>query len=579
MPIRVSSFAKRPVFIAAAAVVILGASGASLALGASHQVRVHPDTTVSYTGTTAGAIVQGVQKGTGVGVEGVGGTVNGSIGILGVLKNTATDGVGLEGLVWGPSSTGLYGQGLKNTDTTHPTVGLLGTSTSGIGVEGESLVAAGTGVEGIADDAESSGQVGVNGGAGIFGTNSRNNMLFPGVDGESTVQGGPDAAGGFGLDFLATGNAPDDGALAYAQQIGYEGTIVSNGSGCCPVGVFGEESTTAGSSAALDFNDGVLGDGRNGTGVAGIAGGDGVNLAGFGSPIGGYFAGHESANSVPANVGNSILAEVPDTGTTGFQAYDTSQSVTSVVISRGLVGLMSDTGAPYGAGFAGDLLDGFGANLGTTEFQFTSGGNLNIAGTLTSGASPRIAPRTQNGSTVQEYGARTTMPDIEDFGEGQLAQGAGYVRIDAALANAIDRSTNYLVFITPEGDSNGLYVTAKSPDGFAVRENAGGRHTLAFSYRIVAKPFDESGPRLAVVRPMAQRVDLRVASRGHRDNLDVDAFANYVKHVGWAQAERELQAFKASVTSRALMTTRLPHADSQGNLKVGNTVVQPNPNP
>lgn len=45
----------------------------------------------------------------------------------------------------------------------------------------------------------------------------------------------------------------------------------------------------------------------------------------------------------------------------------------------------------------------------------------------------------------------------------------------------------------------GLYVTRKSPSGFAVRESQGSHTTLAFGYRIVAKPFGDRSARLPMV--------------------------------------------------------------------------------
>jgi len=563
---------KRWIVTVAAAIAILGLTGTSLALGAAHQTKIHPDVTVNYTDSTSGPIVEGIQNGSGVGIEGVAGNVSGSTGILGFLTNTSNPGVGLEGLVYGPSSTGLYGQGLENTDVSHPTVGLLGTSTSGVGVEGESLVAGGVGVEGVAQDGESSGQVGINSGPGVIGTTARDSTLLPGVEGESTVQGGPDAAGGFGLDFFATGNAPDDGLVSYGQELGIEGTITSDGStDCCFGAVFGQESPTSG-SGVVDTNFAVLGNGGNGTGVIGISGGNFVNLLGFGEPVAGYFVGHESPNSTPANTGIDILGETFDTGTEGMAIYDTSTSTPEVpAITRHVDLMLADTGEPYGAGFAEDLLDGFGNN-GDAVFQFTESGNLNLAGSVGSLVSPRIIPRTANGTSVQEYASRTTVPDIEDFGEGQLEQGSGYVHIDAALSNAIDHMTNYYVFLTPEGDSNGLYVTNKTLAGFAVRENAGGHHTLAFSYRIVAKPVDEAGPRLAVVSPVfGHHIPVPMLAHAQHRALEPDVLQQYIKRVGVAQAQRTLDAFKAAEHARALMTTRLPHADSKGVLHVGGT--------
>ena len=57
----------------------------------------------------------------------------------------------------------------------------------------------------------------------------------------------------------------------------------------------------------------------------------------------------------------------------------------------------------------------------------------------------------------------------------------------------------YTVLVTPEGDTNGVFVTSKSPQGFEVRENNGGRATVGFGYRIVAKPFDTKAARLPLL--------------------------------------------------------------------------------
>jgi hypothetical protein len=43
------------------------------------------------------------------------------------------------------------------------------------------------------------------------------------------------------------------------------------------------------------------------------------------------------------------------------------------------------------------------------------------------------------------------------------------------------------VFITPNGDSESLYVINKTATSFEVRESKGGTSSLTFDYRIVAK--------------------------------------------------------------------------------------------
>jgi len=109
---------------------------------------------------------------------------------------------------------------------------------------------------------------------------------------------------------------------------------------------------------------------------------------------------------------------------------------------------------------------------------------------------PTTAQKTAAGTRVTTYAHESSSPTVEDFGEAQLIGGMASVPLENTFASTIDLKTGYMVFITPEGDSHGLYVTQKTPSGFVVRENQGGHSTVAFSYRIVARPFGVSGTRL-----------------------------------------------------------------------------------
>jgi hypothetical protein len=133
-----------------------------------------------------------------------------------------------------------------------------------------------------------------------------------------------------------------------------------------------------------------------------------------------------------------------------------------------------------------------------TVFQLNDSGDIAISGHIfTQGScSSGCAPSRKPGKHVVTYAPQESQPTMEDFGEAQLIDGQAYVRLDPAYASVIDGHATYMVFITPEGDSRGLYVTQRSAAGFAVRENQGGRSTLAFTYRIVAKPYADNSPRL-----------------------------------------------------------------------------------
>ena len=113
------------------------------------------------------------------------------------------------------------------------------------------------------------------------------------------------------------------------------------------------------------------------------------------------------------------------------------------------------------------------------------------------------------GERLGEFGARSTRATLEDTGTARLNAGEATVRFDAAFESAIDASRGYQVFLTPDGDTRGLYIAAKYEGGFVVRETEHGRSSLFFDYRVVAHPYDatdERLPRLALHAPTRPRV-------------------------------------------------------------------------
>jgi hypothetical protein len=85
---------------------------------------------------------------------------------------------------------------------------------------------------------------------------------------------------------------------------------------------------------------------------------------------------------------------------------------------------------------------------------------------------------------------------FEDFGEAKLIDGEAKVRLDDGFASVV-KLDMYHVFLTPHGDSHGLYVSHRSESQFEVREQGGGKSNISFSYRIAAKRRDIEGERLA----------------------------------------------------------------------------------
>ncbi len=70
-----------------------------------------------------------------------------------------------------------------------------------------------------------------------------------------------------------------------------------------------------------------------------------------------------------------------------------------------------------------------------------------------------------------------------------MVNGLATIQLDAEFTMLI-QNDNYHVFLTPEGDSKGLFISKKTPNTFEVQEQQGGNNNLRFSYRVVAKRKD-----------------------------------------------------------------------------------------
>jgi hypothetical protein len=122
--------------------------------------------------------------------------------------------------------------------------------------------------------------------------------------------------------------------------------------------------------------------------------------------------------------------------------------------------------------------------------------DLFCTGQIMGGHTLETRHRTSAGRHVLAFASESTSATIEDFGTAEIARGVANVQIEAAFASTIDRNRAYYVFLTPLGDTHGLYVSMKTPSGFQVRESQGGRSTVGFDYRIVAHPADAGNARL-----------------------------------------------------------------------------------
>jgi hypothetical protein len=228
--------------------------------------------------------------------------------------------------------------------------------------------------------------------------------------------------------------------------------------------------------------DGILGTSTNLVGVYGSSNkSTGVfgTVSGGGTPTGVY--GVDNSNSAKG----AGLAGQTNAGTGVIGSTVSSSNSSTAILAA----------APNGSAF---LFGGVGAS-NQEVVSMDNVGDISISGEIfTNGSCGSGCARHR--AAVRSYGASAATPTLEDTGEAVLAGGTARVHLDAAFYNATDPRLGYYVLITPEGDTRGLFVTQRTPTGFEVRENQGGRSNVAFAYRIVAHPYGVQAPRLPMVQ-------------------------------------------------------------------------------
>jgi hypothetical protein len=157
------------------------------------------------------------------------------------------------------------------------------------------------------------------------------------------------------------------------------------------------------------------------------------------------------------------------------------------------------------------------------KFGFCSidtNGNLFCSGNITP-----VVPVDHGQRHVALYYVEAPQNWFEDFGSGQLASGAATVPLDPTFTQTVDTVSDYHVFLTPEGDCRGLYVSHKTATGFEVREFGDGQSNIAFSYRVVALRQGYQSVRLADMTQAVEKVKTSIpkplATPGLRLSLPV----------------------------------------------------------
>ena len=271
-------------------------------------------------------------------------------------------------------------------------------------------------------------------------------------------------------------------------------------------GVFGVSSDGAGVRGESEFNAGVVGLSKKNTGVRGY--GKDVGVFGSASNVKGIGVFGES----PDGIGVRGEGHADGLGVLGTSAN--ASGVGGVSVNRpGVSGVGVDTSGVTAFSWlrAGVYCRGLLPGTAAIEAKAAGGGALipwmptyaglfhgdvavNGGFTVFSGAKSAAVPH-PDGSHRRLYSMESPESWFEDFGRSRLVRGRARVKLDPVFA-ALVKLGDYHVFLSPEGDTAGLYVAARHRTGFEVRERHGNKSTATFSYRVVARRKDIEGRRL-----------------------------------------------------------------------------------
>ena len=296
-----------------------------------------------------------------------------------------------------------------------------------------------------------------------------------GVEGMST------GTGGTGVDGYSTGNG----------GIGVYGNVSGNASGSTlPIAVLAHALQGFGVKASVDEAN---------TNYAAVLGLNGSGGSGTYNTVLGYSDLTAGVWGDSAATGNVVFpVGVIGTADNNYAAYFQNNSA----------GLPTIDAFNSNTGTSGTLFKTFKASTPDGACGVGSAGNFTCTGQIKSLVTTRAGEH-----TVETYSMQSPENWMEDFGDAELHNGSAVITIDPDFAETASATAKYHVFLTPRGDSKGLYVTNLTATSFEVHESGGGSASISFDYRIVAKRRGFESERMADVTEQFKS-EMKASPRG-----------------------------------------------------------------
>jgi hypothetical protein len=311
---------------------------------------------------------------------------------------------------------------------------------------------------------------------------------------------------GSGNTFLGASALMETGSLTNATAIGAnalatESNTLVLGSISGVNGAISSTSVGIGTTipqAALDVQNsngyGISGEGA--IGVQGFGNGGGGNVGVYGvsfEPSGVENAADTGVwGDTNATNGIAVFGTAQDAIAGSFVNYNSDSSPALIAINE-----QGSSSAVYS--LIASSSDGNGCLIATN-------GNLYCTGSKSA-----VVPVDGGSRKLALYAVEAPENWFEDFGSGHLSNGSARIDLEPTFTQTVNTDLDYHVFLTPDGDCKGLYLSQKSPTSFEVHELGGGTSSVAFDYRIVAKRKNYENVRLADLTDQYKKLEKLLA--------------------------------------------------------------------
>jgi hypothetical protein len=474
----------------------------------------------SFACSTTTPCVTVSQTSTGIGIQSAAKT----LGLYGLATQTTGTTYGIQGRSVSTTGRGVFGYATAATGATQGVYGLA-LSTTGIGLFGDATATTGA-TRGLYARAASTS------GVGVWGDATAPSGATRGVIGRTYS---PSGIGAWGYATNTSGSTTGVRGDVWSPNgiAGIFNTV--NPSGKILVGRVNnsDKFSVTGSGDVVASGAGTFSNGVEGTGYWGVSGisafgvgvhGQSTNYWGVAgeSGYGGVYGGGNTYGVFGASSDTGVYGYSDTTWGTGVSGWGATGVWGTSADGNGVAGEgylhgvrgtgyyvgVSGSGTETGVYGYGETLAGvYGESAGYGVHGYSSGsyalyaeGDIGYTGSIV-----QVVPLASN-RVVSLNAMQSPENWFEDFGSGQLQDGAAEITLDPTFAETVNTESGYHVFLTPNGDSQGLYIARKSPAGFEVREQRGGKSDIAFDYRIVARRRGYETVRLRQVEADAEVV-------------------------------------------------------------------------